>query len=182
VKVRAEHLPLPRTAVWTDDVSPLECDVTQVFEALRDPVYWYVFSILKNAAESEDVTQETFLRLFRDLHGGQKISNVRGWVFRVAHNLALTSQRRQAPLPPDAMNCVPIDTGLNPEQAAIAGETERRVQRALRRLSAQENQCLLLRSEGMRYREIAELLGIKISTVAAFLSRAIGKLTDGSHD
>ena len=47
---------------------------------------------------------------------------------------------------------------------------------ALHWLSAQERQCLLLRAEGLRYREIGEILGVGTSTVGEFLQRALRKL------
>jgi RNA polymerase sigma-70 factor, ECF subfamily len=182
VKASAEHVFLAGTADWADDSSPLQREVSAAFEQLRDPVYWYLFGIIKDAAESEDLTQETFLRLFRDLHSGQKISNTRGWLFRVAHNLALSKLRQRTVLQPgERVEYAPTDSGLNPEQAAIASEIQRGIERVLGRLSAQESQCLLLRSEGLRYREIAQILDIKISTVAVFLARAISKITDGVH-
>jgi|SRR5437867_26441 len=66
----------------------LEEKVSQLFELLRDPVYLYLTAVLGSPAEAEDITQETFLRLYRALHRGQVINNVRFWLFRVAHNLA----------------------------------------------------------------------------------------------
>jgi len=52
-----------------------------------------------------------------------------------------------------------------------------RLSASLKWLSAQELQCLLLRAEGLRYREISEVLGIATSTVGEFLQRALRKLT-----
>ena len=72
----------------------LEEKVSQLFELLRDPVYLYLTAVLGNSAEAEDITQETFLRLYRALHRGQVINNVRFWLFRVAHNLAFDHSSR----------------------------------------------------------------------------------------
>ena len=72
----------------------LEEKVGQLFELLRDPLYLYLKAAIGDAAEAEDITQETFLRLYRELHGGRTINNVRFWVFRVAHNLAFKERER----------------------------------------------------------------------------------------
>src|SRR6266516_3354255 len=72
----------------------LEEKVGQLFELLRDPVYLYLIAVLGNSAEAEDITQETFLRLYRALHRGQSITNVRFWLFRVAHNLAFDQREK----------------------------------------------------------------------------------------
>src|SRR2546425_13208520 len=72
----------------------LEEKVSQLFELLRDPVYLYLMAVLGNSAEAEDITQESFLRLYRALHRGQAITNARFWLFRVAHNLAFDQRER----------------------------------------------------------------------------------------
>lgn len=73
----------------------LKAKVAQLFELLRDPVYLYLTAVVRNSAEAEDIAQETFLRLYRTLHRGQPINNVRLWVFRVAHNLAFKERERR---------------------------------------------------------------------------------------
>src|SRR2546427_10761617 len=72
----------------------LEEKVGQLFELLRDPVYLYLMAVLGNSAEAEDITQETFLRLYRALHRGHSITNVRFWLFRAAHNLAFDHREK----------------------------------------------------------------------------------------
>jgi hypothetical protein len=80
--------------------SALRQKVTQVFELLRDPVYRYLFRVLDNRDEAEDLTQEVFLRLYAHLQKGNPVANVRAWVFRVAHNLAIDQQRKKGRLEP----------------------------------------------------------------------------------
>ena len=65
-----------------------------------------------------------------------------------------------------------------PEQAVLAEEKFRRLDKAVRSLAAQERECLMLRAEGLRYREIGEVLGIPTSTVADMVERAIKKLAE----
>src|SRR3984893_6810424 len=75
--------------------STLQQRVTKIFELLRDPVYRYLFRVLDNPHEAEDLTQEVFLRLYMYLHKGQTVTNIRAWVFRVAHNLAIDQHRKK---------------------------------------------------------------------------------------
>jgi RNA polymerase sigma-70 factor (ECF subfamily) len=65
-----------------------------------------------------------------------------------------------------------------PEQVALERERFRRMDKAVRALAAQERECLMLRAEGLRYREIGEVLGIPTSTVADLVERAIKKLAE----
>lgn|SRR5262245_29573269 len=160
----------------------LEQKVTRIFQALRLPVYYYLMAFLGDAATADDLTQEVFLRLYEHLHRGRPVENVRLWVFRVAHNLAFDERQRHqrlALLDESAWNeiCQRLaDPALNPEQRALQRERLERLGVALQWLSAQELQCLLLRAEGLRYREIGEILGVATSTVGEFLQRALRKL------
>lgn len=157
----------------------LEEKVAELFELLRDPVYLYLTAALRNPAEAEDVTQETFLRLYRSLHQGQPIDNVRLWVFRVAHNLAFKEREKaQYFEATDSLAWLELqpDPGLNPEQRVLQMEKFERLHAAIAWLSPQELQCLHLRAEGFRYREIGEILGIHTKSAAEFLRRGIRKL------
>jgi RNA polymerase sigma-70 factor (ECF subfamily) len=161
----------------------LEQEVTRIFQALRLPVYYYLMASLGDAATADDLSQEAFLRLYAHLHRGRSVENARLWVFRVAHNLAFDErQRHQRMARLDDLTWNEIsarlpDPALNPEQRALQRERLRRLHEALQWLSAQERQCLLLRAEGLRYREIGEILGVGSSTVGEFLQRALRKLT-----
>jgi RNA polymerase sigma-70 factor, ECF subfamily len=160
----------------------LEQEVTRFFQALRVPVYHYLMAFLGDAATADDLTQEVFLRLYVHLHRGRPVENVRLWVFRVAHNLAFDERKlhqRLARLDEAAWDevCARLpDPALNPEQRTLERERLERLSAALQWLSAQEQQCLLLRAEGLRYREIGEILGVTTSTVGEFLQRALRKL------
>jgi hypothetical protein len=63
--------------------SSLEQRVTRYFEQWRDPVNRYLVAVFGHWGEAEEITQETFLQLYRSLDSGQYIDNVRAWVFRV---------------------------------------------------------------------------------------------------
>jgi RNA polymerase sigma-70 factor, ECF subfamily len=166
----------------------LEQRVAHLYETLRLPVYYYLLAFLGNAAEASDLTQEAFLRLYRALHKGGSVHQVRLWVFRVAHNLAFDErQRRQrlesldAPGWEGLRNALP-DAAPGQEQQFIQQEQMRRLQKALPRLSMQEQQCLLLRAEGFRYHEIGEILNLKTATVSGYLHRAVRKLTESMNE
>ncbi len=156
--------------------------VTQLFELLREPVYHYLLVIFRSPAEAEDITQETFLQLYKHLHDGERIDNIRFWVFRVAHNLAVNRQKREqiyehlAEPSWDEIFERLADSAPDPEQLLLIQERMQRLHAAMAWLSPQERQCLHLRVEGFRYREIGEIVGISTSSVAEFLRRGIRKL------
>ncbi len=69
--------------------SESECEVIHLFEEFRNPLLRYVVSRGLSLHDGEEIIQEVFLALFRHLQLGKSRRNLRGWVFRVAHNLAL---------------------------------------------------------------------------------------------
>jgi len=167
------------------NASGLEQKVSELFGLLRDPIYRYVCRLIGRRAEAEDLTQETFLRLYDRLQKGHAMGNVRPWLYRVAHNLAIDWLRRQGRLEQiedDALPFTAVDAAPNAEQRLLASERHRRLRVALSQLSPQQRHCLFLRAEGLGYREIGEVLGIGISTVATFLGRAIKRIAEDVNE
>lgn len=165
----------------------LEEQITRLFDELREPVYRHVLCLSVGPAAADDIIQETFLRLYRHLHAGGREDNLRGWVFRVAHNMSineLKSHRHLVASEPEQwaeLNASGADPTPGPEDLLLRKEKMVRVHAAISRLSEQQKHCLYLRAEGFRYREIADILGVTISTVAESLRRAINNLTKVSH-
>lgn len=161
------------------EAATLEREVTELFERLRDSVYRYLVAITQDPAVAEEITQETFLRLYCSLRDHKAIQNVRPWIFRVAHNLALNEKARKRFVSSDESATLVglrlrYDTGFpDPEQAILQQE---RMDLAIQQLSRLQRECLILRVEGFRYREIAEILGLSLPNVAQALRRGIKKL------
>src|SRR5580698_8367759 len=66
-----------------------------LFEQLRVPVFRYLLRKTRDSGVAEDITQETFLRLFRHLRENRQLDNPRAWVFTVANNLAADAGRSE---------------------------------------------------------------------------------------
>lgn len=166
--------------------SRLEQKVAEVFELLRDPIYRYVCRLIGKRAEAEDLTQETFLRLYDSLKKGHTMGNARPWLYRVAHNLAIDWLRQQGRLEQIEEEALPmvavIDAAPNAEQRLLVGERRKRLRAVLSRLSPQQRHCMFLRAEGLSYREIGEVLGIGVSSVATFLGRAIKRIAEDVNE
>ena len=186
LRTEADVEAIPHEELWTtmtETVDP-ELQIEQIFQALRTPVYQYLLSVFGDPSEAEDLTQDTFLRLYRSLYKGQEIENVRFWVFRVAHNLALDKRKHQqfvSALKVDSWDEIEqniADSGLNPEQTILRNEKFERLFNGLKRLTLNERQCLYLRAEGFRYKEIAEIMGVGVPTIGEYLRRSLKKLGD----
>src|SRR5580693_7332799 len=67
----------------------LEDEVVALFDQFREPLLRYLSSFGLTLPDREDVVQEAFLALFRHLQSGKSREHIRGWLFRVAHNVGL---------------------------------------------------------------------------------------------
>ena len=171
----------PSPATATD----LREQVSQAFVDWREDVYRYLLTLGLDAGPAQEATQEVFLRLYLALRKQtEPILNQRAWVFRVAHNLGLTLRVREGALQPlnTELEGTLADRALDPESGFIEREKLERVHRAVRDLSPQQRECLYLRAEGLRYQEIADTLGVTVSTVAEFLKRAVSRLRKAVYE
>lgn len=157
--------------------SAVEREVSALFTELRAPLLRYVHSLGVPVRDGEDIVQEVFLHLFRHLNEGKPRDNLRGWVFRVGHNLALKLCQQNGRYPPgDLANEQLTDDALNPEERVAEHHRRQRLWSVVEALPERDRSCLFLRAEGLRYREIAEALDMSLGAVALSLSRSLGKL------
>ena len=171
----------PLTGLPQVTSSALEGEVVALFDQYRSPLHGYLLGFGLTAADSEEIIQEAFLSLFQHLRDGKSRSNLRGWLFRVAHNMALKRRYRiqrgpQALSEGGAGDDCAVDPAPSPEDQLLTGETHRRLRAVVDVLPEMDRKCLFLRAEGLRYREIAEILDISLGAVSLSLSRSLARI------
>jgi RNA polymerase sigma-70 factor (ECF subfamily) len=179
----AVELPLSQIS-WTDAkikrVPALELEILTLFDSLKAPLLRYSISFGLSVTDGEDIIQEAFLALFDHLRKDRSRANLRGWIFRVTHNLALKRRRRHK----NQSALIAVDSyqpetylsdELNPEQIAILGERQARLVAIYKALSENDRHCLQLRAEGLTYREIAHVMGISLGAVSNSLARSLSR-------
>jgi RNA polymerase sigma-70 factor (ECF subfamily) len=176
-------LPFPNAveAAHSAKPSPIEREVMKLFEQFRDPLLRYAHSFGISVHDAEEVTQEVFLSLFRHLQLHRSRRNLRGWIFCVAHNIALkhrqANQRSRQTMTPDwTIAERQPDPAPNPEEQFSLIQRRRRLLAIVQALPEQEQRCLRLRAEGLRYREIAAVLGISLGSVSISLTGSLARL------
>lgn len=161
--------------------SGAERELTELFDELRVPLLRYLSGFPLAPHDSEDVIQEAFLSLFQHLRRGSSLHSPRGWLFRVVHNLALKKRLRSRK---DLESAAPLiiaenlvaDSALNPEDEFVLNRTRERMDAVARALPEQHRWCLYLRAEGLRYREIGEILNMSLGAVCGCLQRSLALL------
>ena len=166
------------TATWLSihrdpQPSEIEEEVTALFHEFRSPLLRYAMSMGVGLSDGEDVVQEVFLALYRHLCEGKPRTNLRGWIFRVGHNLVLKRRSEHAFAEVGEV----VESKPNPEQMLASNRRSARLVAAVSALPERDRFCLFLKMEGLRYREIAEVLDMSLGAVAISLSRSLGKLT-----
>jgi RNA polymerase sigma-70 factor (ECF subfamily) len=157
-----------------------EEEVVGLFDEFRGPLLRYLSSFLLESADSEEVVQEAFLALFKHLNGGKPRENLRGWLFRVAHNLALKKRYRNRRARGSAGVAEMedfVDSSPSPEEQLATSQAQQNLLTLIHNLPEVDRQCIFLRAEGLRYREIAEILGISLGSVSNSLARSLARLT-----
>jgi RNA polymerase sigma-70 factor (ECF subfamily) len=145
-------------------------------------VYRLAYRLSGNAQDAEDLTQETFVRVFRSLADFSP-GTFEGWLHRITTNLFLDMVRRRQRIRFDAL---PDDAGdrlasnsAGPEQAYAELHLDPEVQQALDSLPADFRAAVVLCDlEGLSYEEIAATLGIKVGTVRSRIHRGRVLLRD----
>jgi len=178
------RFPLPVAAETSRSASfsTPEDEVVDLFDELRDRMLRYLLSLGLSAHDGEEVIQESFLLLFQHLRHGRSRENLRGWVFRVARNLALklreknrTSLQRSVEFDENVIESARPDE-MSPEDHAWNRQRRTLLLAVVQAMPERDQSCLLLRAEGLRYREIASILGISLGSVAACMARVLQRL------
>lgn len=174
-------LAMPSKVAASAKRSRVEQEVMGLFEEFRVPLLRYSLSLGLSIHDAEEVIQEVFLALFRHFHLGRSRKNLRGWLFRVTHNLALkqrlanqTSLQRTAG---DASVAEEhADPAPGPEEQLFAAQRRHHLQAVVQALPDSDQHCLRLRAEGLRYREIATVVGMSLGAVSISLTRSLARL------
>ncbi len=158
----------------------LDAIVVGLFDQYRKPLLRYLWSFGLALPDAEEVVQEIFLLLYQHLQRGRSRENLRGWLFGVAHNLALKRRSRnyrERAVHDGVSGLNPaVDRDLDPEARAAANQSQERLWAVVEALPGQDRQCLALRAEGLQYREIARILEISLGAVSLSLARSLARL------
>ena len=164
-------------------------DFVAIVDRYETPLLRYAGQLLgPDRDAAEEAVQEAFLRLHRQVrrHGIASIENLAGWLFRVAHNLAVTSLRKQKldkNLREQAAAGALGDVAGGPEpmdalDALVRKEMCDRALAELQTLPEQHRQVILLRIiQGFSFREIGKIMGLSVSHVSYRLNQALREMS-----
>jgi RNA polymerase sigma-70 factor (ECF subfamily) len=180
---RLKALP-PRTGASSsrNGAAPARDEFEELYQRHSREVWALAYARWMNADTAMDITQETFLRLWKQWEGGEAILNPRAWLLRVARNLAedhaKSAFRRNGTHPPQTMNGVQAHEPM-PLESLEREETFAQLRKGMEQLPSDDREILTLRY-ALDYNTdaIAEMLSINASAVHMRLSRARQRLAE----
>lgn len=177
----------------TDEHAPSErslrspsARVQQMYEAHADSLLLFLLGVLRDRGQAEDVLQQTFSKFHQQLQNQPVEKEITaGWLFKVAHNEALQLRRREQRTTRHASGIAWFQQSLHSDlkDALVDQEEGERVRQALGTLSLELRQVVELRVfDDLKFREIAEYLGVPQGTVLTRMTRALRILKQHLQD
>lgn len=143
----------------------------------RIPLFRYLRSFGLADSDCEEVIQEVFLALFRHLLQQKPGHNLQAWLFQVARNQMMKKYSRRSQEVDLAWAADALDGHPDPEQQVMRAQHQHRIAAVVAALPEQDRECLVLRSEGFRYRDIASIQGRSLASIAIALKRSLAKIS-----
>lgn len=149
--------------------------ICSFFEEWAESLYRYAYRLTRCANTADDLVQEAFLSLYLELRRGREMTNPRAWMLGLISHQAAKTYRdgRRWSADPEAVLAV---AAPEPEETRRWDVSEDELAPLLERLSTREAEVVLLRLQSLKYREIADQLGISPKSVATLLARALAKM------
>jgi len=144
----------------------------ELYRRYASRIYQYSRRILNRDMEAEDILQETFVKFLAILEKGTVIENVPAYLLRIARNLSLRSEsKKQLTVPIEDYHAIFNEAPMEAE------ETSKILQMSLDLLPKEQREALVLQVYGgLSYNEIAEVMGVPMTTVRNWIVRAKDKM------
>jgi RNA polymerase sigma-70 factor (ECF subfamily) len=154
----------------------------EAFTLHHRAVFRAAYALVRDAGLAEDVTQEVFLKLYQHIGSLKDEEHVRPWLLRVASNTALNTIRSRGRAGAREEEFAVAATVGGSEPVGIEADYDRRTEieearRALAQVKEPMRSCLLLKQQGLSYREIAQALSVNEANVGSLIARGRKEFT-----
>jgi RNA polymerase sigma-70 factor (ECF subfamily) len=156
----------------------------ELVEKYKQPLFNFICRTLRDEAESEDVTQNVFLQVYKSRQRYERTAKFSTWLFTIARNLCLNEIRRRTRHPAESIEENHGEQEDQPQRQyedkkiflptenALHGELARKIEEALADLPENQRTAILLcRQDELSYEEIAEVLGCSLSATKSLIHR-----------
>jgi RNA polymerase sigma-70 factor (ECF subfamily) len=156
-----------------------------LLDKYQERIYWHVFRIVNRHEDADDVSQNTFIKVWTALPSFRADSALYTWIFRIATNEALSHLRKDKhnPSKPYGMEDDEDETGLEnqlvAEKSPDAEEIQSKLQAAIDSLPEKQKAVFSLRYyEEMKYEDMSEIMGTSVGALKASYHHAVKKIEE----
>ena len=150
----------------------VEATVVAAFDAHAAALKGFAAASARDPDAAEDLVQESFVRLVRELQSGRQIDNVRAWLFAVCANLAISQARRRSTRDRLRFRLLDSWAGESPEESLLRRDDDAELRAGLSRLRLEERTALLLSAAGLSAAEVGAAIGRTPHATRTFICRA----------
>jgi RNA polymerase sigma-70 factor (ECF subfamily) len=151
----------------------------EIFSAYYKPIYYFIYKMVHNTDTAEDITQDTFVKVYKGLSKAADDIKLSPWIYRIAHNACIDYLRKhKASLElidnvnyeEDAQESKGSD---NPEVSYLNIELRNKINKTMMKLNNRYKTVLILRDyNDLPYKDIGQILGLTEAAVKSLIHRA----------
>ena len=154
----------------------------QIYTGFYKRLYQFSLAIVKTRESAEEIVEDVFVSIWQKRNELSSIRNLRVYLYTATKNASLNYLSRKARAsvtePFDHIHVGMSDTALTPEQILITTEIQQKIQKTVEALPPRCKMIFrLVREDGLRYKEIAEILNISVNTIDAQMAIAVKRIT-----
>lgn len=155
----------------------------QLYHYFYQRLFHFAFSLIKTRETAEEIVEDVFIKLWNQRAGIAQISNIKVYLYTATKNTALNylskKARENLTEPFDDLDITLTETGYSPEQLLITAEIYHKIRHAVEALPPRCKMIFkLVREDGLKYREVAEILNISINTIDAQMAIAVQRIAE----
>lgn len=152
--------------------STVETIARDAFDAYASRLKSFAYAATRDADSADDIVQETFFRLIREVRAGRGPDNTASWLYRVASNLLASRGRHASVVERTKAKLFEPDLGRSPEDTVLGREHDRALLDALKGLPHVSRVALLMAANGMTSAEVAKAIGRSTRATRTLICRA----------
>ena len=154
----------------------------KIVNIYKDRLFRVSYCILHNADEAEDIVQDVFVKMYKNLNKFRRQSSIYTWLYRITVNLSCNRIRSKKTRPQSSLNeivddkkyvKIMTDPKRTPEQKLMRSQTQDAIIEAIKTLSPKLQEVIIMRYYNeMDYKEIADMLNVNMGTIKSRLFAA----------
>ena len=155
----------------------------ELYHIYHKRLHYFAFALVKMKEAAEEIVEDVFIRLWHQRATITQINNLKIYLYTATKNTALnylSKKARESMVEPfDNIDIALQETGISPEQIMITAETYQKIRQAVEALPPRCKMIFkLIREDGLKYKEVSEILNISINTIDAQMAIAVQRIAD----